>query len=90
MNDISIGVEGHLSCKALTGLASDQTSTARAVHRYVGKALERFSRTNPSEVAESVARSKKKKPPGDEPPGGARVETKGGVPPDRRRKRGDT
>jgi len=33
--------------------------------------LERFARTDPKEVAESVERLKQKKPPGDaEPPGG--------------------
>ncbi len=36
-----------------------------------GEALERFARTKPSEVAESIARPKRKKPPGDaRPPGG--------------------
>jgi len=35
-----------------------------------GEALERFARTKPSEVAESVERSKRKKPPGGDPPSG--------------------
>ena len=37
-----------------------------------GEALERFSETDPKEVAISVKRSKKAKPPGDKlkPPGG--------------------
>jgi hypothetical protein len=35
-----------------------------------GEALERFARTNPSEVAESVERSKQKKPPGKKAPDG--------------------
>lgn len=33
-----------------------------------GSALERFVRTDPKEVAESVTRSKKKGPPGDATP----------------------
>lgn len=35
-----------------------------------GEALERFARTKPSEVAESIERSKQTKPPGDKPPDG--------------------
>lgn len=33
-----------------------------------GEAFERFARTDPKEVAESVQRSKQKGPPGDEVP----------------------
>lgn len=33
-----------------------------------GEALERFARTDPKEVAESIERSKQKKPPGSEAP----------------------
>jgi hypothetical protein len=35
-----------------------------------GEALERFARTKPSEVAESIERSKQKKPPGSSAPDG--------------------
>ena len=35
-----------------------------------GEALERFARTKPSEVAESIERSKQKKPPGRTVPDG--------------------
>lgn len=35
-----------------------------------GEALERFAKTDPKEVAESIDRSKQKKPPGDQSPGG--------------------
>lgn len=35
-----------------------------------GEALERFARTRPPEVAESIERSKAAKPPGDKPPDG--------------------
>jgi hypothetical protein len=31
-----------------------------------GEALERFARTKPAEVAESIERSKQKKPPGED------------------------
>lgn len=34
------------------------------------EALERFTRTKPREVAESIERAKQKKPPGATPPGG--------------------
>lgn len=50
------------------------------------EALERFTRTDPKEVAESVERSKQKKPPGSEVPGGSvRVKKKVKPPPDRDR-----
>ena len=38
-----------------------------------GEALERFARTKPTEVADSIARSKKAKPPGGGSPGGAKA-----------------
>jgi len=38
-----------------------------------GEALERLARTKPSEVAESIERSKQRKPPGGEPPGGEKA-----------------
>lgn len=50
------------------------------------EAMERFARTDPKEVAESVERSKQKKPPGsDVPDGSVRVKKRVKPPPDRDR-----
>jgi len=53
-----------------------------------GEALERFAKTDPREVVESIERSKKKKPPGTATPRGpARSSERGGSPSGRNRKR---
>jgi hypothetical protein len=51
-----------------------------------GEALERFARTKPQEVADSIERSKQKKPPGAMAPGGLE-EIQRGVPPKGRRRK---
>ena len=55
-----------------------------------GEALARLTRVKPSEVAESVERSKTKKPPGDDPPRQPRRSKRSSIVPSRERKPGAT